>query len=121
MTHDELKAAAKRWTGAAYGTTGLQDYLSDAQDLADYAAASLDDRPLTREWLVKVLGEPSFRTEWRIGVDYIAPSVTIPRGFVGGHDECCHALLARADALAFFKLVRWPVEVGKIFEAAKCK
>lgn len=56
MTNDELKAAAARWTGADYGTAG--EKLLDAVNLADYAAASLDETPIDRAWLVKLLGEP---------------------------------------------------------------
>ena len=124
MTSDELKAAAKRRHESGYKRHFYNDAsgLRDMADLADYAAASLDDRPLTREWLVAVMGEPDDRNgyAWGKGGD---GRFTVPDGAgfswceTPGGEE--HFLGTRADALAFFKLVRWTVEPGKILEGAK--
>lgn len=133
MTHDELKAAATRlrtddyWELQRDGTKlwyrGWRE--RDEKDLAGYAAAMLDETRIDRAWLVKLLGEadpPSSPSDawWPLeGAEGI--------GVYWDDDAWCLYLdegvffvrSTRADALAFFKLVRWPVEPGKILEGAK--
>ena len=139
MTSDELKAAAKRYAADDYNDRrtwctvdgGPRVYnfsmrkVEDAVSLADYAAAMLDETPLTRKWVVKLLGEP---VEEFHGLETWSRDPKAgpwidrrPDGQVAGmfNEGEKHIVETRADALAFFKLVRWPVEVGKILEGAK--
>ena len=139
MTYDELKAAAARYTADDYNdrrTWGTVDggprvynfsmrKVEDAVSLADYAAAMLDETPIDRAWLVKLLGETieEFHGLETWSRDNSAgPWLDKRRDgqvagiFSGGKKRI---LETRADALAFFKLVKWPVELGKILEGAK--
>ena len=138
MTHDELKAAAseiaeseREWIKGCecniFGDPSCEEcqYRAKVKTLADYAAAMLDETPIDRAWLVKLLGETieEFHGLETWSRDNSAgPWLDKRRDgqvagiFSGGKKRI---LETRADALAFFKLVRWPVEPGKILEGAK--
>ena len=120
---------AREGHGVAAAGLALCTLAAQAQDvragLAGYAAAMLDETRIDRAWLVKLLGEadpPSSPSDawWPLeGAEGI--------GVYWDDDAWCLYLdegvffvrSTRADALAFFKLVRWPVEPGKILEGAK--
>lgn len=129
MNHDDLKAAAARYAADDYtghGKSAAKDI--DAYALAAYAAASLDETPIDRAWLVKVLGEPTSNNQAGTCPYWAAPGdgdfdrwlwfyenlgtieAFSSEGFIGDYST-------RADALAFFKLVRWEIELGKIIQA----
>lgn len=137
MTIDELKAAAKRWRDDDYWwrseiqdgkpVSGFYSVLceTDSEALADYAAAMLDETPITREWIVKLLGEADPSSSPSDAWWPLDGTETV--GVYWDDDAWCLYLddmiyfiqSTRADALAFFRLVRWPIDFGKVLEASK--
>ena len=128
MTHDDLKAAAaeaQKICRDAAPHIAQRKTITLLRTLADYAAAMLDETPIDRAWLAKLLGEADPSSSPSDAWWPLAGSEGV--GVYWDDDAWCMYLdedvywvvSTRADALAFFKLVRWPVEVGKILEGAK--
>lgn len=110
------------WSGESDDSIAQDAYLRDAVTAADYALASTDERPLTREWLEAALGPADVpcvlgdsREAWfKTGTTWIEYKGGWALAMKGNHP---HTLSITADAIAFFQLTRWPVSRQRIVEA----
>lgn len=105
------------WTSSDW-----DEHAADTKIARDYALASTEGRPLTREWLEAALGPADVpcvlgdsREAWfRTGTTWIEYKGGWALAMKGNHP---HTLSITADAIAFFQLTRWPVSRAKIVEA----